>query len=59
MKSYRASDDMVNEWVYHNIAYDYLPADSSLKKHAKDVDLNPADQGKSLKQMYESKMDEK
>lgn len=56
MKSYRTADDMMIEWVQHNIAYDYLPEDSSLKSHAKDVDLDPADQGKSLKEMYETRI---
>ena len=56
MKSYRTADDMMTEWVQHNIAYDYLPEDSSLKSHAKDVDLDPADQGKSLKEMYETRI---
>ncbi len=55
MKSYRAAEDMMDEWVIHNIAYDYLPDSNSWKSHAKDVDLNPADQGKSLKEMYEER----
>ena len=56
MKSYRTAEDMMEEWVIHNIAYDYLPDGNTWKSHAKDVDLNPADQGKSLKEMYEEKV---
>lgn len=56
MKSYRTADDMMYEWVQHNIAYDYLPNGNSWKSHAKDVDLNPADQGKSLKEMYKDRI---
>ena len=55
MKSYRSAEDMMYEWVQHNIAYDYLPDGNSWKSHTKDVDLNPADQGKNLKEMYESR----
>ena len=39
-------DDLVYEWQQHNLAYNILPDDNSWKEHAKDVDLNPADQGK-------------
>lgn len=59
MKSYRTAEDMMEEWVIHNIAYDYLPEENNWKSHAKDVDLNPADQGKSLKEMYEEKVNKK
>jgi len=55
-KSYRTAEDMMYEWVQHNIAYDSLPDGNSWKSHAKDVDLNPEDQGKSLKEMYESRV---
>ena len=58
-KSYRTADDMMYEWVAHNIAYDYLPDGNSWKNHAKDVDLNPEDQGKSLKELYESRINNK
>ncbi len=56
LKSYRTAEDMMDEWVIHNIAYDYLPEGNSWKAHARDVDLNPADQGKSLKEMYEDRL---
>lgn len=58
MKSYRSAEDMMDEWVKHNVVYDYLPEGSSWKNQAKDVDLNPADQGKSIKEMYESRVNE-
>ena len=56
MKSYRSADDMADEWIYHNIAYDYLPEGNSWKKHAKDVDLNPEDQGKSIEELYNDRI---
>ena len=55
MKSYRTVDDLVYEWQQHNLAYNLLPDDNSWKSHAKDVDFNPADQGKSLAEIYEAR----
>lgn len=55
MKSYRTVDDLVYEWQQHNLAYMILPDDNSWKSHAKDVDLDPADQGRSLEEMYEAR----
>ena len=55
MKSYRTVDDLVYEWQQHNLAYNLLPDDNSWKSHAKDVDLDPADQGRSLKEIYEAR----
>ena len=49
---WRTADDMAYEWVQHNIAYDFLPAGSSLSSSAKDVDLDPKDQGKSVYDMF-------
>ena len=57
MKSYRTAEDMMYEWVQHNIAYDYLPDGNQWKKQAKDVDLNPADQGKSIEEMFQMRVD--
>ena len=51
--SYRTPEDMAYEWVQHNLAYKYLPDGNQYKTKAKDVDLNPADQGLSIKEMYE------
>lgn len=55
MKSYRTVDDLVYEWQQHNLAYNILPDDNSWKSHAQDVDLNPADQGKNLAEIYEAR----
>ena len=55
MKSYRTIDDLVYEWRQHNLAYTILPDDNQWKSHAKDVDLDPADQGRSLEEMYEAR----
>ena len=55
MKSYRTVDDLVYEWQQHNLAYNMLPDDNSWKSHAKDVDLDPADQGKSIAEIYEAR----
>lgn len=53
--SFRTAEDLVYEWVQHNLAYNLLPEDNKWKTNAKDVDLNPEDQGKSLKEMYETR----
>ena len=53
--SYRTIKDLVYEWVQHNVAYRILPDDNSWKKNAKDVDLDPDDQGRSLQEMYEAR----
>lgn len=54
-ESFREVEDLVHEWNQHNIAYRLLPSGNSWRKSSKDVDLDPADQGKSLKEMYESR----
>lgn len=59
MLSYRTVEDMVYEWTQHNIAYYILPEDNKWRKNAKDVDLDPADQGRSLAEMYESRTGKK
>lgn len=53
LESYRTADDMAYEWVQHNLAFKYLPEGNAYKTKARDVDLNPADQGLSIKEMYE------
>ena len=53
--SFRNVQDLVYEWVQHNIAYNLLPEDNKWKTNAKDVDFNPEDQGKNLKDFYESR----
>ncbi len=59
MVSYRTPDDLAYEWIQHNFAYTMLPSDSKWKNNAKDVDLDPKDQGKSIIQMYEDKTGKK
>ena len=57
MQSWRSPEDMMYEWVQHNLAYEYLPESSEWKIRAKDVDLNPEDQGKSMREMFNVRMD--
>lgn len=55
MQSYRTVDDLVYEWEQHNLAYLLLPKNNPWKKYAKDVDLDPADQGRSIEEMYKAR----
>ena len=55
-ESWRTPEDMVYEWEQHNLAYDMLADDSPWKASARDVDFDPADQGKSLYEIYQSRM---
>ena len=41
--------------VGYNIAYEFLEDDDPLKEHAKDVDLDPKDQGLTLEELYKSR----
>ena len=50
--SEREASDMAYEWVQHNLAYQLLSESSPYKENAKDVDLDPADQGKSMYEIY-------
>ncbi|MBR4421399.1 MAG: hypothetical protein IKS69_02585 [Erysipelotrichaceae bacterium] len=54
MVSYRSAADMAYEWLQHNIAYEFLP-EGTYKQSAKDVDLDPYDQGKSLEELFSSR----
>lgn len=56
MESYREPEDMAYEWLQHNIAYEILPEDVPWKERAKDVDIDPGDQGLSLYDMIIKKM---
>lgn len=49
---YRTAEDMAYEWIQHNKAYEFLPDGSSWKESARDVDLDPADQGKSMYDIF-------
>ncbi len=51
-ESVRTAEDMAYEWVQHNLAYEMLPQDSAWKENARDVDINPRDQGKTFEEMY-------
>ena len=53
--SFRTPEDMAYEWMQHNLAYQLLPEDNPWRENAKDVDLDPKDQGKTLEQMYEER----
>ncbi len=55
MKSYRTAEDMAFEWQQHNIAYMLLDDDSPWKSHAKNVDLDPKDQGRTFYEIYEDR----
>lgn len=53
--SYRTAEDMAFEWGQHNFAYEMLPEDSEWLESVKDVDLDPDDQDKTFKEMYEDR----
>ena len=55
-ESLRTADDMAYEWEQHNLAYNMLPEYSHWRDDAKDVDLDPDDQGKSVQELYESRI---
>lgn len=59
MASYRTAEDMTYEWLQHNTAYRILSSDNPWKKHAKDVDLDPEDQGRNFKEIYEDRTGQK
>lgn len=59
MNSYRTVEDMAYEWLQHNMAYKLLPEGNSFRNSAKDVDLDPKDQGKSLVEIYEDRTGKK
>ena len=53
--SFRTAEDMAYEWVQHNLAYSLLPEGNEWRNNAKDVDLNPEDQGKNIIELYEKR----
>lgn len=53
--SYRTPSDMAYEWIQHNIAFLELPEGSYWREHARNVDLDPEDQGRSFKEIYEDR----
>ena len=58
MESYRTAKDMAFEWEQHNLAYEQLPEGNSWREHAKNVDLDPDDQGRTFKEIYEDRTGE-
>ena len=56
MTDWRTPEDMAYEWSQHNIAYSILPDDSQWKDSAKDVDIDPPDQGKSVYQIFKDRL---
>ena len=58
-ESFRTADDMAYEWEQHSLAYNLLPEDNHWREDAKDVDLDPEDQGKSFPEIYESRTGQK
>ena len=54
--AWRTPEDMAYEWEQHNLAYQMLADDSPWKESARDVDINPEDQGKSLYELYQSRI---
>ncbi len=59
MVSFRTAEDMAYEWLQHNAAYAVLPEASEWRSHAKDVNLDPFDQGKSFLEIYEDRTGKK
>ncbi len=55
MVSYRTAEDMTIEWQQHNIGFIILKDQSEMASHLKDVDFDPADQGKSFDQIYKDR----
>ena len=56
MQGWRTPEDMAFEWEQHNLAFAMLGNDSPWKDSARDVDINPADQGKSLYELYQDRL---
>jgi len=54
-ESYRTPQDMAFEWQQHNLAYEQLPEGNPWRESARNVDLDPDDQGKTFKEIYEER----
>lgn len=57
-ESFRTAEDMVYEWKQHNIAHAILPEDNPWKTTTGNVDFDPEDQGKSMREMYKDRTGE-
>ena len=55
----RTARDMAFEWMQHNFAYEHLPEEHPWRQNAKDVDLDPKDQGKTFIEIYEARAGER
>lgn len=55
MVSYRTAEDMAYEWRQHNLACRILSEDNEWRSSAENVDFDPEDQGKSLKELFEDR----
>lgn len=55
LKDYRTPEDMAHEWLQHNLAYQLLSKENKWKELAQSVDLDPADQGKNIIEIYQSR----
>ncbi|MCR5556370.1 MAG: hypothetical protein K6F75_02280 [Butyrivibrio sp.] len=55
MTSYRTAEDMTFEWQQHNLGYIFLGEKSEWASHLKDVDFDPADQGKTFDEIYKDR----
>ena len=51
-QSYRTAEDMAYEWDQHNKIHMVAPEDSATRERTKNVDLDPEDQGKTYKDLY-------
>ena len=49
---FRTPEDMAFEWQQHNLAFLLLPEGAPWKENARDVDINPEDQGKDIMQFF-------
>lgn len=52
---YRSVEDMRDEWLMHNLAYRILKDDPVYRERAKNVDLDPEDEGLSLQEFLKRK----
>ena len=56
MVSYRTAEDMAYEWKQHNLACTVIPEDNEWRESAENVDFDPADQGKSIKEIFKDRV---
>ena len=57
-ESTRTPEDMAFEWEQHNLAYEQLPEGNHWRESSRNVDLDPDDQGKTFKEIYEERTGE-